>query len=101
MTINPVFPMAAVTDRAQNLDNLWMPFTANKAFKARPRMLVGAKDMHYVSDDGRQILDGTAGLWCVNAGHGRAPIVEAIARQAAQLDFAPGFQMGHPGSFAL
>lgn len=83
------------------LDALWMPFTANKAFKARPRLLVAAKDMHYTSDDGRQILDGTAGLWCVNAGHGRAPIVEAIARAAATLDFAPGFQMGHPGSFAL
>ena len=83
------------------LDALWMPFTANKAFKARPRLLVSAKDMHYQSDDGRQILDGTAGLWCVNAGHCRAPIVEAISRAAATLDFAPGFQMGHPGSFQL
>lgn len=83
------------------LDALWMPFTANKAFKARPRMLVGAKDMHYVTDDGRSILDGTAGLWCVNAGHCRAPIVEAITKAAATLDFAPGFQMGHPASFAL
>jgi beta-alanine--pyruvate transaminase len=83
------------------LDALWMPFTANKAFKARPRLLVSAKDMHYQSDDGRQILDGTAGLWCVNAGHCRAPIVEAIRRAAATLDFAPGFQMGHPGSFQL
>ena len=83
------------------LDALWMPFTANRAFKARPRMLVGAKDMHYVSDDGRSILDGTAGLWCVNAGHCRAPIIEAIAKAAATLDFAPGFQMGHPASFAL
>jgi beta-alanine--pyruvate transaminase len=83
------------------LDALWMPFTANKAFKARPRLLVSAKDMHYQSDDGRQILDGTAGLWCVNAGHSRAPIVEAISKAAATLDFAPGFQMGHPGSFQL
>jgi beta-alanine--pyruvate transaminase len=83
------------------LDALWMPFTANKAFKSRPRLLVSAKDMHYQSDDGRQILDGTAGLWCVNAGHCRAPIVEAISRAAATLDFAPGFQMGHPGSFQL
>ncbi len=83
------------------LDALWMPFTANKAFKARPRLLVGAKDMHYRSDDGREILDGTAGLWCVNAGHCRAPIVEAISRAAATLDFAPGFQMGHPWSFEL
>jgi beta-alanine--pyruvate transaminase len=83
------------------LDALWMPFTANKTFKAKPRLLVSAKDMHYQSDDGRQILDGTAGLWCVNAGHCRAPIVEAIARAAATLDFAPGFQMGHPASFQL
>lgn len=83
------------------LDALWMPFTANKAFKAKPRLLVSAKDMHYQSDDGRQILDGAAGLWCVNAGHCRAPIVEAIARSAATLDFAPGFQMAHPASFQL
>ena len=83
------------------LDALWMPFTANKAFKARPRLLVSAKDMHYQSDDGRQILDGTAGLWCVNAGHCRTPIVEAISKAAATLDFAPGFQMGHPASFQL
>lgn len=83
------------------LDALWMPFTANKAFKARPRMLVSAKDMHYRSDDGRQILDGTAGLWCVNAGHCRQPIIDAISRAAATLDFAPGFQMGHPASFEL
>jgi beta-alanine--pyruvate transaminase len=83
------------------LDALWMPFTANKAFKARPRLLVSAKDMHYRSDDGREILDGTAGLWCVNAGHCRTAIAEAISRAAATLDFAPGFQMGHPGSFQL
>jgi beta-alanine--pyruvate transaminase len=83
------------------LDALWMPFTANKAFKARPRMLVAAQDMHYVSDDGRRILDGTAGLWCVNAGHCRAPIVEAIRAAAGTLDFAPAFQLGHPSSFAL
>lgn len=83
------------------LDALWMPFTANKAFKARPRLLVSAKDMHYRSDDGREILDGTAGLWCVNAGHCRAPIVEAVQKAAATLDFAPHFQMGHPLSFQL
>jgi beta-alanine--pyruvate transaminase len=86
---------------AADLDALWMPFTANKAFKARPRLLASAKDMHYVSDDGRRILDGTAGLWCVNAGHCRTPIVEAISKAAGTLDFAPGFQMGHPASFAL
>ena len=84
-----------------SLDALWMPFTANKAFKARPRLLVSAKDMHYTSDDGRSILDGTAGLWCVNAGHARTPIVEAIAKGAGTLDFAPGFQMGHPYAFRL
>ena len=83
------------------LEALWMPFTANKAFKARPRLLVSAKDMHYRSDDGREILDGAAGLWCVNAGHCRQPIVDAIAKSAATLDFAPGFQMGHPASFQL
>jgi beta-alanine--pyruvate transaminase len=83
------------------LDALWMPFTANKAFKAKPRLLVSAKDMHYKSDDGRDILDGAAGLWAVNAGHCRKPIVDAIAKAAATLDFAPSFQMAHPASFAL
>jgi beta-alanine--pyruvate transaminase len=79
----------------------WMPFTANRAFKASPRQLVSAKDMHYVSDDGRRILDGTAGLWAVNAGHCRAPIVEAIQKCAAELDYAPPFQLGHPLAFEL
>jgi len=85
----------------QDLDAFWMPFTANRQYKAAPRLLVGAKDMHYTSHDGRQILDGTAGLWCCNAGHSRAPIVEAIQKQAAALDYVPPFQMGHPGSFEL
>jgi beta-alanine--pyruvate transaminase len=89
-----------------NLDDdplaaLWMPFTANRAFKLSPRQLKSAKDMHYTSDDGRQILDGTAGLWAVNAGHCRAPIIEAIQKTAAQLDYAPPFQLGHPLAFAL
>lgn len=84
-----------------DLDAFWMPFTANRQFKSQPRMLVAAKDMHFTSHDGRQILDGTAGLWCVNAGHCRPRIVEAIQQQAAVLDFAPTFQMGHPGPFAL
>ncbi len=79
----------------------WMPFTANRAFKASPRQLKSAKDMHYTSDDGRQILDGTAGLWAVNAGHCRAPIVEAIQKTAAELDYAPPFQLGHPLAFEL
>jgi beta-alanine--pyruvate transaminase len=80
---------------------LWMPFTANRAFKATPRQLTSAKDMHYVSDDGRKILDGTAGLWAVNAGHCRTPIVDAIRKTAAELDYAPPFQLGHPLSFEL
>ncbi|WP_333790601.1 aminotransferase class III-fold pyridoxal phosphate-dependent enzyme, partial [Sphingorhabdus sp.] len=79
----------------------WMPFTANRAFKTTPRQLASAKDMHYTSDDGRQILDGTAGLWAVNAGHCRAPIVEAIQKCAAELDYAPPFQLGHPLAFEL
>ena len=79
----------------------WMPFTANRAYKAAPRQLVAAKDMHYTASDGRQVLDGTAGLWCVNAGHCRAPIAEAIAKAAATLDFAPTFQLGHPTAFEL
>ena len=82
-----------------DLSHLWMPFTANKQFKAQPRMLAKAKGMYYTSTDGRQILDGTAGLWCVNAGHGREEIVEAIARQAGVMDYAPGFQLGHPLAF--
>ncbi|GHA64620.1 aspartate aminotransferase family protein [Formosimonas limnophila] len=82
-----------------NLDNLWMPFTANKQFKAAPRLLVSAKGMYYTSHDNRQILDGTAGLWCVNAGHGREQIVNAITEMANILDYAPMFQMGHPKVF--
>jgi beta-alanine--pyruvate transaminase len=85
----------------ETLEAHWMPFTANRAFKRAPRLLVAAQGMYYTSADGRQILDGTAGLWCVNAGHGREPIVRAIAEATARLDYAPGFQMGHPGSFAL
>ncbi|WP_186332136.1 aspartate aminotransferase family protein [Bordetella genomosp. 13] len=82
-----------------DLSHLWMPFTANKQFKAKPRLLASAEGMYYTSADGRRILDGTAGLWCVNAGHARAEIVQAIARQAASLDYAPGFQLAHPQSF--
>ncbi|MCA3265278.1 MAG: aspartate aminotransferase family protein [Azospirillum sp.] len=82
-----------------NLEALWMPFTANRQFKKKPRLLARAKGMHYYTPDGREILDGTAGLWCVNAGHGREKIVEAIAKQAGTMDYAPGFQMGHPIQF--
>ena len=84
-----------------SLEELWMPFTANRAFKRAPRLLASASGMHYRDVEGRVVLDGTAGLWCVNAGHCRPAIVEAIQRSAATLDFAPGFQMGHPSSFAL
>ena len=84
-----------------SLDAFWMPFTANRQFKSKPRMLVAAKDMYFTTDDGRQLLDGTAGLWCVNAGHCRDKIVAAVRDQVARLDFAPTFQMGHPGPFAL
>ncbi|MBC8130354.1 MAG: aminotransferase class III-fold pyridoxal phosphate-dependent enzyme, partial [Rhizobiaceae bacterium] len=84
-----------------NLEAFWMPFTANRQFKESPRMFVGAKDMHYTTSDGRQVLDGTAGLWCVNAGHCRPKITEAIQKQAAELDYAPAFQMGHPKAFEL
>ncbi|MEC5291056.1 aspartate aminotransferase family protein [Aurantimonas sp. C2-6-R+9] len=84
-----------------NLEAFWMPFTANRQFKQAPRLFVAAKDMHYTTSDGRQVLDGTAGLWCVNAGHCRPKITEAIQRQAAELDYAPAFQMGHPKAFEL
>ncbi len=84
-----------------DLSAFWMPFTANRQFKRAPRMFVAAKDMHYTTSDGRQVLDGTAGLWCCNAGHCRPKITEAIQRQAAELDYAPAFQMGHPAAFEL
>jgi len=84
-----------------DLEAFWMPFTANRQFKANPRLLVAAEGMYYTADDGRRVLDGTAGLWCVNAGHGRKKIAEAIQKQSTELDYAPGFQMGHPGAFRL
>ena len=84
-----------------SLDALWMPFTNNRAFKAAPRLLVSAKDMHYRDAEGRTILDGISGLWCVNAGHCRDEIVDAIRSAAGSLDYAPGFQMGHALSFEL
>jgi beta-alanine--pyruvate transaminase len=83
------------------LDPYWMPFTANRAFKAEPRLFVAASDMHYVTEDGRKVLDGTSGLWCVNAGHCRPKIVEAIRKQAGTMDYSPAFQMGHPGAFRV
>ncbi len=87
--------------KPNNLDAYWMPFTANRAFKAAPRLMVAAEGMYYTTDDGRRVLDGTAGLWCCNAGHARPRITEAIARQAKELDYSPAFQMGHPRAFEL
>ena len=84
-----------------DLRAFWMPFTANRQYKKEPRLFVGAKDMHYTTHDGRQVLDGTAGLWCVNAGHCRPLITEAIREQAGELDYAPAFQLGHPKAFEL
>ena len=91
----------SATPQPNDLRAFWMPFTANRHFKASPRMLVSAKDMHYDTADGRKVLDGTAGLWCVNAGHARPKIVKAVQDQVAQLDYAPAFQMGHPKAFEL
>ncbi|GAB4439647.1 MAG: aspartate aminotransferase family protein [Cyanobacteria bacterium J069] len=93
----PNSPSGSSTD----MDAFWMPFTANRQFKADPRLFVAAKDMYYTTHDERQVLDGTAGLWCVNAGHCRIKIAEAVRRQVNTLDYAPAFQMGHPGAFQL
>jgi beta-alanine--pyruvate transaminase len=91
----------AASAAGHEMDAFWMPFTANRHFKSAPRLLERAEGMYYWTPEGRRILDGTAGLWCVNAGHCRTPIVEAIQRQAATMDFAPTFQMGHPLAFEL
>jgi beta-alanine--pyruvate transaminase len=87
--------------RPNDLEAFWMPFTPNRAFKKAPRLITRAKGMHYYTDDGRAVLDGTAGLWCCNAGHNRDPIVAAIKRQAEELDYAPAFQFAHPHAFEL
>jgi beta-alanine--pyruvate transaminase len=97
MTKNPDLRNTA----ALSLDAYWMPFTANRQFKQAPRMLARAEGMHYWTPEGRKILDGIAGLWCVNAGHARPRIVHAIQQQAAEMDFAPPFNMGHPKAFEL
>ena len=83
-------------ERALNLEHYWMPFTDNRRFKAKPKLVVSAKDMYYTTAEGKQVLDGLATLWCVNAGHGRPRIVEAIRKQAGELDFAASFSLGHP-----
>ncbi len=100
-TLAPQSHASGASAALPSLEELWMPFTANRAFKRAPRMLVAAKDMHYTTADGRQILDGTAGLWCVNAGHCREAITAAIREQAGVMDYAPPFQMGHPLAFEL
>ncbi|SCD24568.1 aspartate aminotransferase family protein [Brucella inopinata] len=82
-----------------SLENFWMPFTANRQFKAAPRLLASASGMYYTDVDGNQVLDGTAGLWCCNVGHGRKRITEAVERQISTMDFAPTFQMGHNVAF--
>ena len=96
--MNEISP-TAFEPSPNDLDPFWMPYTANRAFKAQPRMLARAEGMYYYTPEGREILDGTAGLWCVNAGHGRREITEAIQRQAAVMDFAPTFQLSHPIAF--
>ncbi len=99
--VDPALMHAAESTGSLKMDAYWMPFTANRQFKKSPRLLVRADRMHYWDHDGRQVLDGVAGLWCVNAGHNRPRIVKAIQDQAAEMDFAPPFQMGHPKAFEL
>jgi beta-alanine--pyruvate transaminase len=90
----------AALDR-EALESFWLPFTPNRQFKADPRLFVAAEGMHYVTSDGRRILDAMAGLWCVNAGHGQRAIIDAIKAQAERLDFVSSFQMSHPAAFEL
>src|SRR6202041_3557084 len=84
-----------------DLEAFWVPFTPNRAFKRAPRLIARAKDMHYYTPEGRAVLDGTAGLWCTNAGHNREPIVAAIAAQAGELDYAPAFPLSAPNASPL
>ena len=92
---------AARVEVPNDLEAFWLPFTPNRAFKKDPRLISRSKDMHYYTPEGREILDATAALWCCNAGHNRKPIVEAIQRQAGELDFSPTFQFAHPLAFQL
>src|SRR5215208_1889522 len=94
-------PRPAGVNVPNDLAAHWMPFTANRAFKKAPRLLTGAKDMHYLTVDGRKIIDAASGMWCTNAGHGRSQISTAIAKQAEALDYAPPFQFGIPQAFEL
>jgi beta-alanine--pyruvate transaminase len=94
-------PSTAAAFSREELEAFWMPFTANRQFKSHPRLLARAEGMHYWTQDGRKVLDGVAGLWCVNAGHGRKEITDAVSRQLATMEYAPPFQMGHPPAFEL
>jgi beta-alanine--pyruvate transaminase len=97
----PSASISRATAVPNDLEAYWLPFTPNRAFKASPRLIARAKDMYYYTPEGRAVLDGTAGLWCTNAGHNRDPIVAAIQAQAAELDYAPAFQFSHPKAFEL
>ena len=99
--MDDAIPASAVAPMPNNLEAFWMPFTANRQFKKNPRLFVDAEGMFYKTLDGREVLDGTAGLWCVNCGHKAPRIVKAIQDQAASLDYSPSFQMGHPRAFDL
>jgi beta-alanine--pyruvate transaminase len=97
----PAAPAGLPSAVPNDLEAYWIPFTPNRAFKAAPRLIARAKDMHYYTPEGRALLDGTAGMWCTNAGHNRDLIVAAIRAQAAELDYAPAFQFAHPKAFEL
>jgi beta-alanine--pyruvate transaminase len=99
--MSPAERQHSATSVPNDLEAFWIPFTANRAFKARPRLIARAKDMHYYTPEGRAVLDGAAGMWCTNAGHNRDPIVKAIQQQAAELDYPPAFQFSHPRAFEL
>ncbi len=99
--MTPESDMPATAPIPNDLESFWLPFTSNRAFKRAPRLIARAKDMHYYTPEGRAVLDGTAGLWCTNAGHNRDSIVAAIQAQAAELDYSPAFQFAHPKSFEL
>lgn len=102
MPRSPRLPAACLNAKPMtSLDALWLPFTPNRAFKRAPRLLVSAEGMYYRDAEGNAVLDATSGLWCVNAGHCRPPIVQAMQRAAATLDYAPGFNMAHPAAFEL
>ena len=92
-------PRASIHSMPEDLSAWWMPFTPNRQFKAAPMLLERAEGMHYYTPEGRQVLDGAAGLWCVNAGHGRREIVEAVSNAISKLDYAPPFKLGHPLAF--